>query len=163
MNNKSAITLWSENVQWFPHCTTIYPFVLGVYLAVTPPPTSLPLPKVSPQPPYTARCTQKCHHFSRWPAFTSTVPSVCSDFSPHHSPANFYFCFDTQPSVTSSWSPLVLISSLPSAPQGMWTNFCYHKCMHEDNECIYLCYRLAALMRSSPCSAHSILKKIFKN
>lgn len=49
MNNKSAITLWSENVQWFPHYTKVPPRSILLYEESTLQQLPHPLPFLFPK------------------------------------------------------------------------------------------------------------------
>ena len=147
MNNKSAITLWSESVQWFPHCLPViirYKFLYNLPFSPRSLPVATPLPlslsqSLTSHPYYSvdskgplcplACLCQCCSFFLECPFPTSLSGKLL-------------FMLQHPARVTSSMKPSPSPYFPPYAPQGMWMNLYYYKHIHESNEFKHLYQRL---------------------
>lgn len=143
MNNKSAITLWSESVQWFPHClpgSIRYKFLYN--LSPRSLPVAIPLPlslsqslnshpcysvdSEGPQPCPLACLCQCCSFFLEW-----LCPPLCQ--------ANSYLCFNTQLMSLLPWSPPLLPIFPPMLPKGCeWISTTTNSYMKVMNLYVYI-------------------------
>lgn len=109
----------------------IYPYLLWYLLSLPlqqpPRPASLPFFTVSHQPPCTAWCTQRCHHFSHYFAFSRAGLSVVMTFSHISAQETSLYASKPSSSVTSSKKPSCSNFPLACAPQGMWVDLYGHR------------------------------------